>query len=167
MRRFDPAARRAPARASLEITVSTVPAARAAARGLGPWLTSAAPRSARGTVDVAVVTDAAMRRLNRRFRGVDAATDVLSFPATREDRADRRLGDIAIAHGVAARQAGRIGHPVRQEVRVLALHGLLHLMGYDHERDNGRMRRMEARLLIRAGEAAGLISRADGSRGRS
>jgi probable rRNA maturation factor len=140
----------------------------AAGRGLGRWLAAAAPASAEGIVDIALVGDVTMRRLNHNFRGVDAATDVLSFPADDEpskaargtDRNGRALGDIAIALGVARRQAREHGHDLRTELRILALHGLLHLLGYDHERDNGRMRRVEDRLRRRAGLPAGLIARA-------
>lgn len=138
----------------------------AAARGLGSWLAAAAPRSARGSVDVALVGDVQMRKLNRTYRSIDRATDVLSFPAS--DGPDRSaaiggeavpLGDIAIALGVAGRQATSWGHGLRTELRILALHGLLHLLGYDHERDQGQMRRVETRLRRRAGLPAGLIAR--------
>jgi probable rRNA maturation factor len=96
-----------------------------------------------------------MRALNRAFRGKDYATDVLSFPA------DVRpfLGDVAIATGVARRQAGDAGHSLATELRVLALHGLLHLLGYDHESDAGVMERAEARLRKAAGLSEGLIER--------
>lgn len=142
----------------------------AAARGLGRWLIGAGPASAAGTVDIALVSDSRMRQLNREFRGVAKATDVLSFPASdeppapgtraRTGHADEPLGDIAIALGVAERQAREQGHALRTELRILALHGLLHLLGYDHEKDNGRMRRVEDRLRRRAGLPAGLIARA-------
>jgi probable rRNA maturation factor len=69
------------------------------------------------------------------------------------------LGDVVIARGVAARQARAAGHDERTEWRVLALHGLLHLLGYDHDRDRGEMRRVEARLRRRGGLDAGLIER--------
>ena len=70
------------------------------------------------------------------------------------------LGDIVIARGVAKRQARAAGHPELDELRLLALHGLLHLLGYDHERDNGRMRRVERRLRRTGGLREGLIERA-------
>ena len=127
--------------------------------GLASWLAGVAPASARGTVSVAFVTDAAIRALNRRHRGKNAATDVLSFPS------DERgfLGDIAVAEGVARRQARRAGHAFGIEARVLALHGLLHLLGYDHESDDGgRMRRVEARLRRLGGLREGLIERGGG-----
>jgi probable rRNA maturation factor len=128
-------------------------------RALGRWLTTWAPRSARGHVTLAIVSDATMRRLNRTYRNKDYATDVLSFPA--ED--DGVLGDVAIASGVAARQARRLGHSLATELRVLALHGLLHLVGFDHETDQGEMARVEERLRRKAGLPAGLIGRADRS----
>ncbi len=153
-------------RARLAVTVSArqLPPA---ARGLGVWLMAAAPASARGAVDIALVSDVTMRRLNRTYRGIDRPTDVLSFPAddagTTHRHADgagpRPLGDIAIAVGLAERQARDQGHGFRTELRVLALHGLLHLLGYDHESDTGQMRRVEERLRRRAGLPAGLIAR--------
>jgi probable rRNA maturation factor len=141
-----------------------VPSAPALAR----WLTHIAPARARGTLSVAVVSDARLRSLNRRYRGVDRATDVLSFPGTdhrspitdHRPITDRCLGDIVIARGVARRQAREAGHSELIEWRVLALHGLLHLLGYDHEHDAGRMRRLENRLLRRGGLPGGLIERA-------
>lgn len=135
------------------------------------WLTRVAPASARGVVSVAVVSDTVVRRLNRTYRRKDRPTDVLSFPATDDGRqpgeASRprragtlpHLGDIVIARGVARRQAKARGHAEVIELKVLALHGLLHLLGYDHERDNGRMRRVEQRLRRRGGLPPGLIER--------
>jgi probable rRNA maturation factor len=133
-------------------------------------------------VTVALVSDGRMRTLNRSFRNKDYATDVLSFPVTRVTgtstempRRGRRqpqitalvepgaspgmLGDIVIATGVARRQANEAGHPVGTEVKVLALHGLLHLLGYDHDTDAGEMARAEARLRKKAGLKEGLIQR--------
>src|SRR5581483_5875759 len=106
------------------------------ASGVGTWLARVAPVRASGTVNVAVVSDARVRALNRRYRGVDRVTDVLSFPADSQT-VPRFLGDIVIARGVARRQAREAGHAERVELRVLALHGFLHLLGYDHERENG------------------------------
>jgi probable rRNA maturation factor len=137
-------------------------------RGLGPWLARHAPARARGDLSVAIVSDRRMRALNRQFRGKDAVTDVLSFPSDRSAslRAGDRgfLGDIVIAAGVSSRQAREAGHSVQVELRVLALHGLLHLLGYDHDTDDGKMARVEARLRKKAGLPEGLIERArDGS----
>lgn len=127
------------------------------ARGLGRWVARAAPRRAHGHVAVALLPDSQVRRLNRVYRRVDKATDVLSFPA--RGGAERALGDIAIARGVAARQARFHGHSEATEWRILALHGLLHLLGYDHETDRGEMSRLEAKLQRRAGLPAGLLRR--------
>jgi probable rRNA maturation factor len=128
------------------------------AGGLARWLRSIAPARARGELSIAIVTDAHIRKLNRDYRRTDKATDVLSFPS------DTRgvLGDVVIARGVAARQAREQGHRLETELRILALHGLLHLIGYDHEAadDRGRMRRMEARLRRKGGLSKGLIERA-------
>ena len=151
------------------------------------WLADVAPPAARGEVAVALVCDRKMRDLNRRYRGIGRATDVLSFPATSAvapgagfeppggaacngngpersdepeasmpepvDGAEPHLGDIVIATGVARRQARAAGHPLGAELCCLALHGLLHLLGYDHERDTGQMERLERRLRRRGGLA--------------
>jgi probable rRNA maturation factor len=142
--------------------------AAAAAPGLGRWLQQTAPASARGSITLALVNDARMRALNREYRGKDYATDVLSFHAEGGEpaagghlgRAGGHLGDVVIATGVAARQARDAGHSPATELRVLALHGLLHLLGYDHERDRGEMARVEQRLRRRGGLREGLIERA-------
>ncbi len=135
-----------------------------ATRGLAAWLVKIAPASARGELCVALVSDRRMRALNRQFRGKDAVTDVLSFPASGTSASSAPsaagfLGDIVIASGVAARQAKAARHSLQTEIRVLALHGLLHLMGYDHDGDDGKMARAEARLRKKAGLPAGLIER--------
>ncbi len=149
--------RRAAAR--LHVSVATPDAAAVSTRGLGPWLARWAPVSARGDVSVAVVSDRRMRALNRQFRGQDVATDVLSFPATHMPGVTSFLGDIVIASGVATRQAKEAGHAIGTELKVLALHGLLHLLGYDHDTDGGTMARAEARLRKKAGLREGLIER--------
>ena len=104
---------------------------------------------------VALVSDARVRALNRDYRSHDRSTDVLSFPSDLPGH----LGDIVIAAGVARRQAREAGHAFGTEIRVLALHGLLHLLGYDHEHDTGQMAQMEARLRRRGGLREGLIER--------
>jgi len=132
------------------------------ASGLAAWLRRVAPAAARGDVAVALVTDARLRALNRQYRKKDKTTDVLSFPSDARNSRSGPLGDIAIATGVARRQARQAGHSYAAELKVLALHGLLHLLGYDHHRpdDRGRMARLERRLLADGGVAAGLIERA-------
>ena len=129
---------------------------------LANWLAGAAPARARGMVSIALVSDGTMTRLNREFRAKKGPTDVLSFPAPAEPFAvqgGRKLGDLAIATGVARRQARDLGHSVETELKVLALHGLLHLLGYDHEADDGQMARTEERLRRKAGLPSGLIQR--------
>ena len=136
-------------------------------RSLRSWLARVAPHRAAGAVTIAIVSDAHIRRLNREYRGIDRPTDVLSFPAPESWlRPSRRafspageLGDIVIARGVARRQAQRARHSPATEWRILALHGLLHLLGYDHERDGGRMERVERRLRRKGGLPSGLIER--------
>jgi probable rRNA maturation factor len=136
------------------------------ARRLAAWLARVAPAGARGSVAVALVSDARVRALNKRYRRKDYPTDVLSFPADRGgERAalrehDHSLGDIVIARGVARRQARAARHTELTELKILALHGLLHLLGYDHERDNGTMQNAERRLRRKGGLREGLIDRA-------
>ena len=140
--------------------------------GLSRWLASVAPAAARGEVAIALVTDAHSQKLNSQYRQKKSATDVLSFPAAESPPAsgsripDNRprqtfLGDIVIATGTARKQAKDAGHSYQAELRVLALHGLLHLLGYDHDNRNdaGRMRRIESRLRRQGGLRAGLIER--------
>jgi probable rRNA maturation factor len=107
---------------------------------------------ARGEIAVALVSDARIRSLNKRYRRKDRATDVLSFEPS----------DIVIATGVARRQAREAGHSYLTELKVLALHGLLHLVGYDHHdpADGGRMARVERALRRKGGLRTGLIERA-------
>jgi probable rRNA maturation factor len=133
-----------------------------------------APARARGDLAIALVSDGEIRALNRRYRRQDRPTDVLSFPADTDSIPSNpsssgpslALGDLVIATGVARRQAAEAGHSYATELKVLALHGLLHLLGYDHHSpdDNGRMRRLESRLRRKGGLEAGLIERAGGGR---
>jgi probable rRNA maturation factor len=146
------------------VTVVEEGSRRASVKGLASWLSEIAPRSAHGEVTVAIVPDRKMKALNRTFRRMNKATDVLTFPSkssrtSRSRPSDSFLGDIVIARGVAQKQAEILGHSAMTEFRVLALHGLLHLLGYDHEVDSGRMARVEARLRRRAGLPLGLIAR--------
>ncbi|HEY4008583.1 MAG TPA: rRNA maturation RNase YbeY [Acidobacteriaceae bacterium] len=113
-----------------------------------------------GEVDVLLADDRTLRRLNREFRGKDKATDVLSFPAA-EDFGGEHAGDLAISLDTAARQAREHGHGLRDEVRVLLLHGLLHLSGMDHETDRGEMAMREAELRERLRLPSGLIARVE------
>jgi probable rRNA maturation factor len=94
---------------------------------------------------VVVSNDDAVRGANRRFRGISRTTDVLSFP----DGDDGRLGDVLISAPRAQRQAETYGHAIDDELKVLTLHGLLHLLGYDHETDQGEMNRVEKCLRRR------------------
>jgi probable rRNA maturation factor len=138
--------------------------------------------------DCLITGDAEMRRLNRQFRGQDCATDVLSFPSQRQTRRSAPrgaglpaclarsaplggaglraclgqpapLGDIAISLARARAQSRRYGHGVEDEIRVLMLHGVLHLVGMDHDADGGRMERAEKRWRKQLGLPDGLIER--------
>lgn len=111
-----------------------------------------------GEVDVLLAGDATLRRLNREYRGKNKATDVLSFPAHAEVRGEH-AGDLAVSLETAARQAAEHGHTLRDEVRVLLLHGLLHLVGMDHEVDGGEMRAREGELRRKLRLPVGLIAR--------
>lgn len=112
----------------------------------------------RGEVNVLVAGRGEIRALNRRYRGQDKATDVLSFPADGGAGKDF-AGDIAISVEDAARSARRLGHTPAEELKVLLLHGILHLAGYDHERDNGAMARVEQKLRVQLGLPVTLIAR--------
>ena len=137
----------------IEITITDGRGRSASAPGLAAWLRRVAPRQAPPEVTIALVSDARIRALNRTYRRKDAVTDVLSFEPA----------DVAIATGVARRQAREAGHSYARELKVLALHGLLHLMGYDHHdpADRGRMSRLERRLRARGGLHEGLIERGE------
>jgi probable rRNA maturation factor len=101
-------------------------------------------------VSIALVDDAAMQILNRRFRGKNKTTDVLTFPADdsyAEPASDARpLGDIVISVDQARRQAATEGHAIATEIRYLVVHGILHALGYDHETDQGEMNALELRV---------------------
>lgn len=133
-----------------------------------------APGDRRGAT-LRVLSDRRMRELNRRFRGTDAATDVLAFPAESGDGdgagrpvaaaggvgvgEEPYLGDLAVSAETAGRQAAERGETLDRELRVLALHGYLHLLGYDHETDRGEMDRLERLLRRRHGLAPGAAAR--------
>jgi probable rRNA maturation factor len=140
-----------------------------------------------GEVDVLITSSAELRRLNRRFRGKNAATDVLSFPSTdgkvhHGDTEARRIlkrnfsvspclrggcsGDLAISAEIATRNARHLGHTAADEMKILILHGLLHLAGFDHETDGGKMARKEASLRRALGLPAALIERSTPADGK-
>ena len=122
-----------------------------------------AQRSARlrGSVDLLLAGNGELRSLNRRFRGKNKPTDVLSFPAG-ESPLNGFAGDIAISVDIAKANARRLGHTAAEEIKILCLHGLLHLAGFDHESDNGQMARKELALRRSLGLASGLTERATG-----
>jgi len=121
-----------------------------------------------GQVSVLLASDSAIKRLNGKFRGIHHATDVISFPALempiQTSSGQRRAhppvaGDLAISLDAVARQAQRFGHPVVVELKILMLHGLLHLAGYDHETDAGDMADREEQLRRRFRLPTTLIAR--------
>jgi probable rRNA maturation factor len=121
-------------------------------RRLRPWLErlvgELAPRAK--SLGVRFAGDRTLRQANRRYRGLDKTTDVLSFPGDVSDHlADHladHLGDLLISVPVARRQAAAAGHDLERELKTLLLHGVLHCLGYDHETDDGQMERLERRL---------------------
>ena len=112
------------------------------ARRLRPWLErlldALAPARSLG---VRFCGDREMRRTNRRYRGLDKTTDVLSFPGE-----ESHLGDVLVSVPVARQQAAEAHHEPEREIKTLLLHGVLHCLGYDHETDHGEMERLERRL---------------------
>jgi probable rRNA maturation factor len=115
----------------------------------------------RGTVNVLVTNSHELRSLNLRFRGKDKPTDVLSFPEPRMNlpKAKQPAGDLAVSAEIARDNAKRLGHSVATEIKILTLHGILHLAGFDHERDNGEMADAEHRLRLQLKLEPGLIER--------
>ena len=115
----------------------------------------------KGTVNILVTSSAAVQALNRRFLGKNNATDVLSFPSNPSvrDNSSRPAGEIAISADIAAQNAHLMGHSVAEEAKILTLHGILHLAGFDHERDNGKMARKELKLRRALRLPVGLIER--------
>jgi probable rRNA maturation factor len=109
-----------------------------------------------GEVDILIASNKRLRDLNRRFRRKNKPTDVLSFPRPSG-------GDIAISAQIALDNAQRYGHTLASELKILVLHGMLHLAGYDHESDNGRMARTEAHLRSQLKLPASLIDRVHSS----
>jgi probable rRNA maturation factor len=117
-----------------------------------------------GELSVLLAGDERLRALNLQFRGMDKPTDVLSFPASTEVVNGGQGGDLAISLDTASRQAANRGHTLETEVKVLILHGLLHLAGYDHESDRGQMRRRENLLRKQFDLPAGLVERTQSGR---
>ena len=111
----------------------------------------------RGMVTLMVTDNRELRALNLRFKGADRATDVLSFPAPVFVRGF--AGDVAVSVEIAAKNARLLGHSVSEEIRILVLHGVLHLAGYDHDTDNGEMASRELLMRKRLSLPAGLIER--------
>jgi len=103
-----------------------------------------------------LTSDAELQRLNASFLGHDYPTDVLSFPS---QPGEESLGDLAISAARAREQAAEFGHPVETEIEILMLHGVLHLLGHDHETDKGAMRRLESKWRRKLELPAGLIER--------
>lgn len=120
-----------------------------------------------GRVNILLTSNEVMRALNFRFREKNKTTDVLSFPSEAQfnGRDKRRFaGEIAISADIARANAAGLGHPAALEVKVLALHGILHLAGFDHERDNGEMARKEASLRRKLGLPSSLTERREPDR---
>jgi probable rRNA maturation factor len=120
----------------------------------------------RGSVNVLITTNTEMKSLNRRFRAQNTPTDVLSFPAA-SDSKQSFAGDIAISAEIATQNARDLGHDPAIEVKILTLHGILHLCGYDHERDHGQMARREQKLRRELNLPVGLIERANRAPGHT
>jgi probable rRNA maturation factor len=119
-------------------------------------------------VNVLVTNSAEVRALNRQFGRKNKATDVLSFPSQPSGHGKVKLaGDIAISGDIAAKNAARLGHSAAEEIKILTLHGILHLAGLDHERDNGEMARKEIRLRQKLRLPVGLIERTESATNKS
>lgn len=121
-----------------------------AGRGVAAFLRRVAgvcPPGGAARLTVGLVGDRRMRQMNRRWRGKDRTTDVLAFPSGGSlSDPERSLGDVVISVPRARVQARDAGHPLEREIRILALHGYLHLLGHDHETDRGEMLRLQSRL---------------------
>ncbi len=138
--------------------LSNTAAAALSKRGLARFLNRARGLVGLGEVDALLTGDAELKRLNRAYRGMDRATDVLSFRAA-EEMPGGHAGDLAVSLETAARQAERYGHSLREEVSILLLHGVLHLAGMDHETDGGEMEARERELRRELRLPASLIER--------
>ncbi len=137
-------------------------------RTLAQFLTKATSAvRLQGQISVLLTTDEAQRRLNRRFRRKNETTDVLSFPADATAPGTGKIaGDLSISVPTARRQAMLHGHSLATEIKVLMLHGVLHLAGYDHEIDSGKMARLERKLRTQLRLPGGLIERTVASKRR-
>jgi probable rRNA maturation factor len=121
-----------------------------------------------GTINVLVTSSRELQSLNRRFRGKDKPTDVLSFPPSPERHSARQAaGELAVSYDIAKSNARRLGHSLAAEIKILVLHGILHLAGFDHEQDNGEMAREEIRLRRKLKLQVGLIERTEPPGSRS
>ena len=130
-------------------------------RGVQAFLRELSSRVAKSSFSVCLLSDRGIRRYNKQFRSCDRATDVLSFPAeVGGTKTDSYLGDILISVETARENAVRYGLGIEEEIKILALHGVLHLAGYDHERDGGQMARQERLWCARLGLRRGLIDTA-------
>ncbi len=116
----------------------------------------------RGLINVLVTSSREVRTLNRDFRKIDKPTDVLSFTSARQpvNHLPSTAGEIVLSADIARQNAARLGHPVANEIKILTLHGLLHIAGYDHECDHGQMAAIEKRLRLQLKLEPGLIERA-------
>ncbi|MDY4860883.1 MAG: rRNA maturation RNase YbeY [Campylobacter sp.] len=110
-----------------------------------PLLEQIADFLAAGDVELVFVSDDEMREINREQRGIDKVTDVLSFPY--EQVYGGLMGSVVISTDTASRVAGELGHSIECEIALLFLHGVLHILGYDHEIDNGQMRQKEKEVI--------------------
>jgi probable rRNA maturation factor len=138
----------------------TVPASALGKRDLNQFLTRARDAlGLAGELSVLLTGDEKLRALNLQFRGMDKPTDVLSFPAPAEAANGAQGGDLAISLDTASTQAAQHGHSLQIEIKILILHGLLHLAGYDHEHDQGQMRRRENLLRKQFALPVGLLER--------
>lgn len=112
-------------------------------------------------VELILCDDATIRTLNREHRGIDRPTDVLSFPLE-SSFPETPLGSIVVSMDQVRAVAQRLGHSEEQELALLLIHGMLHLLGYDHETDNGEMRTLESDWIRRFGLPESLIVRTEG-----
>ena len=145
------------ARVEVLVTVAGAPSPARVRAWTGILLSKAGAKrslSSPPSLSILLCGDARMSTLNRSFRRIDRPTDVLSFPPFKESSSSpsfsSSLGDLVIDVPYAARQARRRGHAVAREIQILLAHGLLHLLGYDHETDDGTMFRLQRRLLLAA-----------------